>query len=109
MLKLKIFFIFVIAAMLALTIRASMFENVIDAGIRIARDPWGAATLADAYFGFLTFYLWILYKEPGAWPRFIWLAAILLLGNIAMAGYVLLQIRKLKGQGGLETLIVKRP
>ena len=93
--------------MLALTIRASLFENVVSAGIRILRDPWGAATCADAYFGFLTFYLWVIYKESRVWDRLFWLVAILVLGNIAMASYVLLQIRKRKGQGGLESLIMK--
>ena len=106
--RLQIYFILVLVVMFALTIRASLFENVIAAAIRLAQDPWGAATLADAYFGFLTFYLWVIYKESGVWPRIFWLAAILLLGNIAMAGYVLLQIRKMEGQGGLESLIVKR-
>src|SRR5688572_17979259 len=55
---------------------------------------WTVATLIDAYYGFLTFYVWVLWKETRAGPRLLWFVAIMLLGNIAMAAYVLRQLHR---------------
>lgn len=55
----------------------------------VGGHPWFIATLFDTYAAFLAFYFWVWYKEPGAAARVIWLVAILLLGNIAMAVYAL--------------------
>lgn len=52
-------------------------------------NPWFIATLFDAYFGFLWFWLWIASRERSAIARIAWLPLVLLLGNIAMAGYML--------------------
>lgn len=91
---LKLYFVAVILAMLAVTGWASLHENVVSAFLRLARDPWGLATLFDAYFAFLAFWLWVAWKEA-CWPtRLVWLMAILLLGNFAMAAYVLIQLRQ---------------
>jgi Protein of unknown function (DUF1475) len=57
---------------------------------------WTLATLMDAYFGFLTFYVWVWFKEERALPRVMWFAAIMLLGNMAMATYVLLQLARVR-------------
>ena len=35
----------------------------------------------DAYFGFLTLYVWVFYKELRRLPRIAWFVAITLLGN----------------------------
>lgn len=91
---LKIFFSIVILAMLAVTTWASLHENVIAGGAKVLAEPWGVATLFDTYFAFLTFYLWVLYKETGWLSKLVWLVLILLLGNFAMAAYALIQIRK---------------
>jgi hypothetical protein len=57
---------------------------------------WTIATLIDAYYGFITFYVWVLWKETRAWPRALWFLAIMLLGNIAMAVYVLRQLARVQ-------------
>jgi len=57
---------------------------------------WTIATLMDAYFGFLTFYVWVFFKERSVLARIGWFVAIMLLGNMAMATYVLLQLARLK-------------
>lgn len=90
---LKLFFGVVILLMLLVTTWASFHENVIAALLRLGRDPWGLATLADAYFAFLTFWLWLAWKEANWASSLGWLVGILLLGNFAMAAYVLLQLR----------------
>jgi hypothetical protein len=56
---------------------------------------WTIATFMDAYFGFVTFYVWVFYKETRWLKRVVWCAAIMLLGNIAMSAYVLLQLMRL--------------
>ena len=69
---------------------------------------WTIATLIDAYYGFLTFYVWVLWKEPRALPRIGWFVAIMLLGNIAMAVYVLRQLARLAPGESMGTLLATR-
>lgn len=83
------FFGVVLAVMLAVTVAASLERDVVTAGAALWADGWFRATLADAYFAFLTFYVWVAYKERRAAPRLLWLVLILLLGNFAMAAYML--------------------
>lgn len=72
-------------------------------------NPWLIATLFDAYFGFLWFWLWVAYKETSWTVRVLWLLPILLLGNMAMAAYMLIQIRKLPPGATLQDLLLRRP
>ena len=72
-------------------------------------NPWTIATLLDAYFGFLWFYAWIAYKEPRWAARIGWLAAVLLTGNMAMAVYMLLQLRRLPADARAEDLLLRHP
>jgi hypothetical protein len=70
--------------------------------------PWFVATLFDAYFGFLWFWAWIAYKEPSNAARALWLVLVLGLGNIAMAAYVLLQLRRLPPDATAAELLLRR-
>lgn len=69
---------------------------------------WTIATLIDAYYGFLTFYLWVLWKETRLAPRVGWFLAIMLLGNIAMSVYVLRQLARLDADDSMSTLLSAR-
>ncbi|MGH8442364.1 MAG: DUF1475 family protein [Nevskiaceae bacterium] len=69
--------------------------------------PWFVATLADAYFGFLWFWAWIASKESSNLARGGWLLGVLLLGNIAMAAYMLLQLRKLPPDAPAQALLLR--
>ena len=69
---------------------------------------WTIATLIDAYYGFITFYVWVLWKETRAAPRLLWFAAIMLLGNIAMAAYVLKQLHRLAPGAPMSALLATR-
>ena len=95
--------------MVAVTWRASLDRSVFTAFSEIARDPWGLATLADAYFGFLTFYCWVAYKETSWLARGLWFVAIMLFGNMAMALYVLVQLFRLPEGAGVAFLLLRRP
>lgn len=103
---LAVLFLAILAAMLFVTIRASLERSVFDNGFLI-RDVWGIATLADAYCGFLTFYAWVYYKERGAIARVAWFLLIMGLGNIAMSAYVLIALFRLPAGAGPAELLLR--
>lgn len=98
-------FITILLAMLALTLTASLDRGVFAALVELWPDPWFKATLADAYFGFLTVYVWIAYKERARWSRILWFVLLMGLGNIAIASYVLIQLFKLRPEDSVRTLL----
>lgn len=108
MIRLKLLFAAILVAMIAVTTWASLDRSVFEAG-NLLEDPWGVATLLDAYMGFLTFYVWVAYRETGAGPRVLWFVLIMALGNIAMSAYVLIQLFRLPKGAGIETLLLRRP
>jgi hypothetical protein len=69
---------------------------------------WTIATLIDAYYGFITFYVWVLWKESRTLPRALWFVAIMLLGNIAMSAYVLRQLARPGSADSMSTLLAAR-
>lgn len=106
---LRIVFSAVLIAMLCVTTWASSSVALWDTPRAVATHPWFIATLFDTYFGFLTFYCWVAYKESTNIARVVWLIAILLLGNIAMAAYMLRQLFKLPADAKIETLLLRCP
>lgn len=107
-LLLRIFALIVLISMLAVTSWASSVQALWKIPAEVSGNPWFIATLVDAYFGFLFFWLWIAYKEP-TWPvRLLWLVAVLLLGNIAMAIYLLIQVFRLPLEAPMEKLLLRR-
>lgn len=105
---LRVFFIVVLVSMLSVTIWASLQEALWKVPREVATHPWFIATLFDAYWGFLTFYCWVFYLERNILSRVLWLVAILLLGNIAMAVYALIRLFRLPADATMETLLLKR-
>jgi hypothetical protein len=100
----------ILVVMLLVTTTASLKQPLWDWG-GLTSEPdrwWTLATLADAYFGFLTFYAWVFYKQVTAASRVTWFVAIMLLGNIAMAIYVLLQISKLEPGEPVSRLLLRK-
>jgi hypothetical protein len=102
------FCLFVITCMTAITVVASLDRSVLQGGQGLWPDPWFLATLMDAYFGFLTFYLWVAYKETSWLSRGLWFVAIMLLGNFAMSGYLLWQLASMP-RFSWEGLLLRRP
>jgi hypothetical protein len=107
---LRLIFGAVLVSMIVVTSWASLRQPVWEwGGLTQAPDNgWTIATLFDAYFGFITFYVWLAYKERRWAPRIGWLIAILLLGNMAMSVYVLLQLRRLPEGEPMATLLTAR-
>ena len=96
----------ILVAMLAITVRASLDRSVFAVGPML-HDPWFQATLADAYFGFITFYVWVAYKETGWVSRVVWFVLIMSLGNMAMAVYVLIQLARLRPGEDVSRLLLR--
>lgn len=69
---------------------------------------WTIAAFMDAYCGFLTFYAWVFYKETRWLKRILWFAAIMLLGNIAVSAYVLLQLMRLAPDQNSNRILTDR-
>lgn len=107
---LKLLFSAILIAMIACTSWASWQQSVTQwQGATVGQDRyWTIATLFDAYFGFLTFYVWVLFKEARWLPRVAWFAAIMLLGNMAMSAYVLLQLLRLRGDQAASEILSSR-
>lgn len=106
--RLALWCLFVFLAMTAVSVWASLESNVWIGFQQVMALRWGAATMADAYFGFLWFWLWICVREPGWSKRLLWLLLLFAWGNFAMAAYVLWALRTLTPQDGVETLLLGR-
>jgi hypothetical protein len=105
---LRAIFFLILVAMLSITITASIDQNLFEAVGNIWPNWWFKATLADAYFGFLTFFVWVAYKELRLWRKLVWFALIMLLGNLAISAYMLFELHKLQVGDTFETLLTKR-
>ena len=91
--------------MVVMTVRTSFQMSLVDSFPLFGSNPWAVATLWDAYFGFLTFYVWVAWRERGWGARVLWFVLIMSLGNIAMSGYMLIQLVRLKPDEPLESLL----
>jgi Protein of unknown function (DUF1475) len=105
---LKVFFGFIFVFMVTMTVRTSLQAGLLESLPAFAASPWSMATLYDAYAGFLTFFVWVAYKEDALWKKIAWLVAILALGNIAMSFYVLMQLSKLKADEPAWAILKKQ-
>ena len=107
-LVLKLLFGAIFVWMSVLTIRTSIAVSLWAAWPSYAANPWAVATLYDAYFGFLTFYVWVVYKERSIWSRLLWFVLIMGLGNIAISLYMLIQLMHLRPDEPAEAIIWKQ-
>ena len=101
---------FILVSLTAYNLWASTRQSVFDwGGLTTPPDNlWTIATLIDAYFGFLTFYVWVAYKETSLLAKVLWFVAIMTLGNMAMALYVLLKLSALRDGAGMRELLVRQ-
>ena len=97
----------ILILMLAVTTWASLDRNIFNVGWPLLSDPWFQATLCDAYLGFLTFFVWVAYKEQRNASRVIWFVLVMTLGNIAMSLYMLIQLAKLKRTESWSNLLLR--
>jgi hypothetical protein len=105
---LRVLFAVVLASMLAVTTWASLQCPLFAVPRPVATHPWFLATMADAYWGFITFFVWVCYKQTAWAARGAWFVAILLLGNIAMSSYCLAELCRTPRAGKIADLLVAR-
>lgn len=104
---LRILFSFIFVTMVFATIDTSMKRSLFVDLPRLLEEPWVVMTLFDAYFGFLTFYIWVFYKESSVVGKTVWFFLIMLLGNIVMSIYVLIQLFKIKSNEDVAKVLLR--
>ncbi len=105
---LRAFFALVLLSMFAVTGWASTRCALFAIPREVYTHPWFLATLVDAYWGFLTFYVWAAWKERGAAARILWFVAVVLWGNIAMAGYFLRELFAIRTSSEIALVFTRR-
>jgi hypothetical protein len=105
---LRALFILVLLAMSWGTVRASLAQALFDIPPEVYLNPWFQVTLLDAYFAFLTFFVWAAWKETRLAARILWGVAILLWGNFAMAAYLLRELARVPADGNLAQVFAAR-
>lgn len=105
---LRIVFSLVFVTMAVVTTWASSHVALWEIPKEVVTHPWFITTLFDTYFAFLTFWAWVVYKETSNVLRIAWLIGILLLGNFAIAGYLLIQLWKLSPGDSLDKLVLRK-
>src|SRR4051812_131469 len=99
---LRVLFSLTLVSMLWVTSWASMQCALWNTPQAVVSHPWFIATLFDTYWGFITFYCWLAYKERSWIAKILWLVAVLLLGNIVMSVYILIQLFRVPATARLE-------
>jgi hypothetical protein len=74
----------------------------------VIRDPWVIATLADAYWAFIAFFVWVAWKEQRALACVLWFVALVALGNLAIAAYMLHELFRVPADGPLDPVFTRR-
>jgi predicted permease len=105
---LRFLFIAVLGSMLWVTSWASMRGSILAIPRDVFTHPWFIATLFDAYFGFVTFYVWQAWKEQSLAGRVLWFIAVMLLGNLAMSIYLLAELFRINKSAQLAEVISRR-
>jgi hypothetical protein len=107
---LKIVFACIFLWMIGMTLHVQMHKSIALSPSEFSwvTTPWTCATLFDAYFGFFTFFVWVCFKETKLWVKVLLFVVIMSLGNIAMSGYVLLQLFRLKPDEPASAILTRR-
>jgi hypothetical protein len=105
---LRALFVVVLVSMLGVTSWASYRCPLFAVPADVAGHPWFIATLFDAYWGFVTFFVWVCWKQTAWAARAAWFVAIMLLGNIAMAVFCLAELWRVPAKGDLTPVLATR-
>jgi len=105
---LRVLFLVILGSMLWVTGWASLQCPLFAVPRPVFTHPWFIATMADAYWGFTTFLVWVCYKQTSWLARGAWFLAIMLLGNIAMAAYCLAELRHAPPDGRIAGILTAR-
>ena len=104
---LRLLFIGIFVAMSVLIVWASLEQPIFGIPRDVFTNPWFVATLFDAYFAFVTFYVFVAWKEQSTGARVLWLPVVLLWGNFAMAVYMLVELFRIDHIGRLKEVFMQ--
>jgi hypothetical protein len=105
---LRALFVLVLGSMLWVTSWASLQCPLFAIPLEVYSHPWFIATLVDAYWGFITFFVWVAWKEESVAARILWFLAVMLLGNIAMALYFLRELSAVRTSDEIGLVFTRR-
>lgn len=94
--------------MSALIAWASLEQPIFGIPREVFTNPWFVATLFDAYFAFITFYVFVAWKEQSIGARVLWLPVVLLWGNFAMAVYMLVELFRIDHTDRLKEVFTQQ-
>lgn len=101
-------FLVVLLSMLAVTSWASLHTSLFAIPREVVSHPWFIATLFDAYWAFIAFYVWVAWKEQSPAARVLWFLAIVALGNISMSVYFLRELFRVPASGSFDVVMTRR-
>jgi len=104
---LRLLFAGIFLTMVIVTTYASLGESILKIPAAVTSDRWFQATLFDAYFGFLTFFVWVAYKEACVGRSAVWFVLIMILGNLGMSAYMLIQLFKVSPKASLREVLLR--
>jgi len=105
---LRSLFVLVLASMVWVTTWASLHCPLFAVPRPVATHPWFIATLFDAYWGFMTFFIWVCFRQTSWTARIAWFIAIMSLGNIAMSIYCLAALAQVPAGGKVSDVLTAR-
>ena len=105
---LRLLFAAILLCMLGTIAWASSQCALGDIPREVFQHPWFLATLADAYFAFIAFWAWLAWKETRPLAGALWLVAILLWGNIAIATYMLIELFRVPATASSSDIFTTR-
>ena len=106
--KFKYLFLGMSLFMVYLAIRTSLQSDMFHLPSEVLNAPWFKTTLVDFYFNITIISSWVVYKENNWFRSISWIAAFILLGSIATAFYVFLQLNSLREGKTFEDVLCRR-
>lgn len=105
---LRVLFLTILASMLAVISWASLDTPLFAIPRDVISHPWFIATLFDAYWAFIVFFVWAAWKEQSTVARILWFISVIALGNVAMAVYFLRELFQVPAEGPLDPVFTRR-
>jgi hypothetical protein len=93
---LQVLFAAIMLGVVGMNVWAGRQLSVFDSWPGFQANPWAMATLLDAYCAFLSFYVWVAWRERTLLARVVWFILIMGLGSITMALYVLIALARVR-------------
>ena len=106
--SLKIVFLGMSVGMIVLVILTSMQSDMFKLSPIVTNEPWFQTTLVDFYFNITIISAWVIYKEANWLRSALWIISFILLGSIATAFYVFLQLAGLKQGEGIKEVLLRK-